>query len=415
MVSEVGRPAALAGIKVVEIANWVAGPSAAAIMADLGADVIKVEPLTGDGMRRKLRQATVADPATLTDHPFHLANRGKRSIAVDLVDPRGSALVRELIAGADVVVTNLLPSRLDRFQLGPDDVRRQNPRLVYALVTGYGSAGPDADRIAFDLTAFFGRGAIMSLIGEPGAPPPHFRPGQGDHSTGLALLSGILAALFMRERTGEGQVVETALMRTAAWTIGCDVSVALVDRTQPNRRSRTKPVSAFHNTYRCADGVWLNLQSQDIALWPKFCDAIGRADLGADERYATWETRLHNAAELVAILDAEFASRPFAEWVPRLDASGIAWSKVAQLPDLVDDPQARENGMFVAVDHPTAGRFETLAAPFTLSLAPPTVRTCGPEIGEHTAEVLAGLGLAEEEIADLLQAGVVRAPSIEPA
>lgn len=411
MTGEEADAAALSGIRVIEMANWVAGPSAAAIMADLGAEVIKVEPLGGDGMRTKLRQAAVADPSAATDHPFHLANRGKRSLAVDLADPRGSALVRALIGEADVVITNLLPARLERYGLGPAVLRQLNPRLVYALVTGYGSAGDDADRVGFDLTAFFGRGAIMSLIGEPDAPPPHFRPGQGDHSTGLALLSAILAALFMRERTGKGQVVETALMRTAAWTIGVDVSVALVDRTQPNRRSRSRPVSAIHNTYRCADGIWLNLQAQDLRLWPSFCEAIGLPELATDERFASPEARFRNAAQLVPILDAQFASRPFAAWAPLLDATGIAWSKVAELPDLIDDPQARENGMFVAVDHPTAGRFETLAAPFTLSEAPPRVRACGPEIGEHTTEVLAGLGLAATEIAELVRAGVIRAPS----
>ncbi|MGH9170860.1 MAG: CaiB/BaiF CoA transferase family protein [Acidimicrobiales bacterium] len=415
MTTDQADAAVLAGIRVIEMANWVAGPSAGAIMADLGADVIKVEPLGGDGMRGKLRQASVADPSAAIDHPFHLANRGKRSIAVDLADPRGSALVRELIRGADVVIANLLPTRLKRYELGPDDVRDLNPRLVYALVTGYGSAGDDADRLGFDLTAFFGRGAIMSLIGEPDAPPPQFRPGQGDQSTALALLSGILAALLMRERTGEGQVVETALMRTAAWTIGIDVSIALVDRHQPKRRSRIEPVSAIHNAYRCADGVWLNLQAQDLRLWPSLCEAVGRPELATDERFATPAARFYNATQLVSILDAQFASRPVTEWAPLLDATGIVWSRVAQLADLVDDPQARVNGMFVPVEHPTAGRFDTLAAPFTLSVSPPAVGACGPEIGEHTNEVLTELGLAAGEIAELIRTGVIGARLTKPA
>src|SRR5688572_6600006 len=193
-------PGPLDDIAVLEIANWVAGPSCGALMADMGADVVKVEPLAGDGMRGKLRQPSVPEGAPSTDFPFHLDNRGKRSVAVALDDERGAALVRELAGKVDVVLTNLLPGRLARYGLGPESLRERNPRLIYGLVTGYGTEGPDADRVAFDLTAFFGRGAIMSLIGEPDAPPPAFRPGQGDHPTGLALLSAVLAALRVRDR-----------------------------------------------------------------------------------------------------------------------------------------------------------------------------------------------------------------------
>jgi crotonobetainyl-CoA:carnitine CoA-transferase CaiB-like acyl-CoA transferase len=175
---------ALDDITVVEIANWVAAPSCGALLADLGADVVKVEPLGGDGMRGKLRQPSPANGMEHADVPFQLDNRGKRSLAVDLSNPEGSALVRELVARADVVITNLLPGRLARYGLAPEQLRADHPALVYALVTGFGSVGPDADRSAFDLTAFFGRGGVMSLVGEPGDPPHAFRPGQGDHPTG---------------------------------------------------------------------------------------------------------------------------------------------------------------------------------------------------------------------------------------
>lgn len=399
-------PGALDDITVLELANWVAGPSAGALMADMGANVIKVEPLGGDGMRGKLRQPVGAPPA---DHPFHLDNRGKRSIAVALDDERGAALVRDLAARVDVVITNLLPRRLDRYGLGADALRAANPALVYALVTGYGSTGDDADRIAFDLTAFFGRGAIMSLIGEPGAPPPSFRAGQGDHPTGMALLISILAALRVRDRTGEGQVVETALLRTAAWTIGCDVQTALVDRTQPGKRGRAEAFGPMNTQYRCADGVWLTLSALDQNRWPAFCDGIGRPELAADERYATPVDRFKNNREIIAELDAVFGSQPADHWAPRLDAIGIIWARVAQLPDLVDDPQARAIGMFVEVDHP-AGAFETLAAPFTMSASDVVVRGRAPEVGEHTAAVLAELGVDDERVSQLLAAGVLGCP-----
>ena len=394
-------------ITVLELANWVAGPSCTALMADMGASVIKVEPLAGDGMRGKLRQPTRPEGEPRTDYPFHLSNRGKRSIAVDLGDPRGSEVVRTLGARADVLVTNLLPSRLTRFGLGPDELRAANPRLIYALVTGFGSAGDDADRIGFDLTAFFARGAIMGLIGEPDAPPPSFRPGQGDHPTGLALLSAVLAALRVRDRTGQGQVVETALLRAAAWSIGCDVSVALVDHHQPSRRGRTQAISPLNTQYRCGDGVWVNLSAQDQRLWPRFCEAVGRPDLAEEPRFATTVDRFKNGAEIIGILDEEFASRSYEEWVPRLDASGVVWAKVASLPDLVDDPAARAMGMFVEVDHPAGGRFETLAAPFTLTATPPVVRGPGPEVGQHTREVLTEAGIPARDIDDLFAGGVV--------
>jgi crotonobetainyl-CoA:carnitine CoA-transferase CaiB-like acyl-CoA transferase len=395
-------------ITVLEIANWVAAPSAGALMADMGADVIKVEPLSGDSMRGKLRQPAVAEGTPTTDIPFQLDNRGKRSIAVDLNDARGGELVRELAMTADVVITNLLPARLAKYGLAAEQLCEANPRLVYALVTGYGSVGEDADRIAFDLTAFFARGAIMSLIGEPGEPPPSFRPGQGDHATGLALLSGILAALRARDRTGAGQVVETALMRTAAWTIGCDMSAALVDRKQPTRRSRNQAISPMGTRYRCGDGVWVNLSAMDPRQWDGFCNALGREDLATDERFATPVDRFRNAETIIGILDELFGSEPYAHWAPRLDQAGIIWGRIAELPDLVDDPQARAMGMFVEIDHPVAGRFETLAAPFTLSSSTVAVRGPAPEVGQHTDEVLKQFGVDGARASALATDGVVK-------
>lgn len=400
-------PGALDDITVLEVANWVAAPSCGALLADMGADVTKVEPLGGDGMRGKLRQAAVPEGRPTTDIPFQLDNRGKRSIAVDLNDERGRALVLEVAGQVDVMITNLLPERLARYGLAPEQVRAANPGLVYGLVTGYGSTGDDADRIAFDLTAFFGRGGIANLIGDPDQPPPAFRPGQGDHPTGLALLSGILAALRVRDRTGEGQVVETALMRTAAWTIGCDVSVALVDRQQPEKRSRRQALGAMNTSYRTADGEWLLLSAQDQRLWGRFCVAIDQPGLGADERYATPVDRYRHREELVRLLDDIFAAEPASHWAPRLDRSGIVWAIAASLPELVDDPQARAIGMFAAVDHPVAGRFETLAAPFTLSASEVAVRGPAPDVGQHTGEVLRRFGVAEERIAALVDAGVL--------
>lgn len=399
--------APLEGVTVLELANWVAGPSCGALMADMGADVVKVEPLAGDGMRGKLRQPTLPEGAPTTDFPFHLDNRGKRSIAVDLADRRGADVVREMAALADVFITNLLPGRLDRYGLTPEQLHEVNPGLVYGIVSGYGTEGPDADRIAFDLTAFFGRGGVMSLVGEPDEPPPAFRAGQGDHVTALCLLSALLAALRLRDRTGEGQVVKTALMQVGAWTIGCDMSAALVDRRQPSKRRRDHAISPLNTRYRCADGVWVNLSAHNQGAWPQFCEALGRPDLAKDDRYDTPVKRFQAGAELVAIIDEIFASQPFEHWAPRLDEAGVLWGKVADLPDLIDDPQARALGMYESIDHPEAGRFETLAAPFDIVGADVAIRGPAPDCGEHTGEVLAQFGITPARIAELAEAGVL--------
>ncbi len=328
-------------------------------------------------------------------------------MAIDLGDERGQRVVAELAADVDVVLTNLLPGRLERYGLDYERLAQTNRGLIYGLVTGYGTTGDDADRVAFDLTAFFGRSGIMSLIGEPDAPPPAFRPGQGDHQTGLALLVGVLAALRERDRTGQGQMVETNLMHSGAWSIGCDVQVALIDRAQPSRRARDDAFSPINTQYRCADGRWLNLAAQDQDRWTSFCEAVDRPELATDERFITPADRYQNRAELIAILDALFASHPLDHWRPRLDRTGMIWSPIVELPELIEDPQARATGMFVEVDHPVAGPFETLAAPVKLHGSRVEVRGPAPAVGEHTTEVLAGFGLDVARIAELSAQGVI--------
>jgi len=401
----------LEDITVVEIANWVAGPSATALMADMGASVIKVEPPSGDSMRNKLRQPTYPEGYPGTDVVFQLDNRGKRSIALDLGDERGQDIARELIDRADVLVTNLTRSRLERYGLGPDRLHRRNRGLVYALVTGQGSSGEDADQLAFDVTAYFGRGGVTGLLGEPDGLPVQPRAGQGDHPTGLALLVAILGALRVRDRTGEGQVVETALMRVGAWTVGCDVAAALIDHRQPNKRSRAHPISPMNTMYRCADGAWLVMSSHNQGVWPGFCEALGRPELVTDPRFDTPANRFKHVEELVGIFDQHFGSEPFDYWAPRLRQTGVIWSKMALLPDLIDDPAARAMGMFTELEHPDLGTFETLAAPFTFERSEVAVRGRAPGIGEHTEEVLGELDRSPEAIAELTDAGVVALPA----
>ena len=397
----------LEDINVVEIANWIAGPSATAFMADMGASVIKVEPPSGDSMRDKLRQPRYPDGYQGTDVVFQLDNRGKRSIAVDLTQESGQDVVRELIDRADVVVTNLTRSRLERYRLGPDDVRERNSGLVYGIVTGQGSAGEDADQLAFDVTAFFGRGGVTALLGEPDGVPVAPRAGQGDHPTGLALLVAILAALRVRDRTGEGQVVETSLMAVGAWTVGADLAATLVDGRQPNKRSRRQPISPMNTTYRCSDGAWVVLSSHDQSTWTSFCEALGVPELATDPRFDTRSGRFQHAEQLVGIFEQRFASAPFDHWVPRLKGTALVWAKIAQLPELVHDPQARAMGMFTELEHPELGRFETLAAPFAFERSEVYARGPAPAIGQHTEEILAELDRSPEAIAALADSGVI--------
>lgn len=396
-------PGALDDITVLELANWVAAPSTAVLMADMGARVIKVEPLGGDPMRNIMPQPEGAPPL---DHPFQIDNRGKESIAVAINDPRGADLVRAVAERVDVVITNLLPGRAAHYGLDPETLLAANPRLVYGRVTGYGPVGPEADRSGYDQTAYFGRTGVVGLLGEPDSPPIRTRAGQGDHPTGLALLVAVLAALRARDRSGLGQVVETALVSAGLWTIAHDLQTALVDGKQPERYSRANAGSPMTTTFRCADGRWLNLCGTDQRRWGAFCTALGRPDLGDDPRFATPTDRYVNRGELLDIFEAIFASAPADEWATALHASGVPWEKVAELPEVVKDEQLRAIGAFVELHHPE-GSFETVAAPFTMSASEVRARGMGPLVGEHTADVLADLGVDSERVAELASAGVV--------
>ena len=254
--------APLDDISVITIESWMAAPSASAILADLGADVIKVEPLAGDPMRNLGRPAKIEGPLAEYDLQFDVDNRGKRSIAVALDTDEGAALVRRLVADADVFMCNLLPHRQARFGLDPDNLRKINPKLVHATLTGYGTSGPEATRPGYDVTAFFGRSGLYdaSREGDDGT-VPMARPAQGDHTTGLAFVGAILAALRLAERTGRGQVVETSLFETAVWTQATDYCVTAVDRAPVRRRARHEMLTPTANRYPCGDGRWVVLNS----------------------------------------------------------------------------------------------------------------------------------------------------------
>ncbi len=401
--------APLEGIRVLEVANWLAAPSAAALMADLGADVIKVEHPHGDAWRATLMagQQPGWDAARDVDAPFELDNRGKRGIALSLEQPAAIKALHRLVERADIFITNLTAPRIERYDLSAERLQRIAPRLIYVVLTGYGTRGPDAPMTAFDYSAFWSRSGIMSLIGEPGGPPMPCRPGQGDHATSLNLLAAALAALRLREQTGEGQRVEVTLQRTGAWTIGADLSAALITRRQPQRIDRVRPGNPLFNSYETADGRWLMLvMPTSDRYWPPTCRALGRAEWISDPRYGSLAQRAAQTLELTAAIAALIGAQPLDHWRARFDAEALTWAPVAELPEVIADPQMIEMEAWAAVEG-AHGPFETLNTPFAIEGADIGPRGAAPATGEHTQEVLREAGLTDEEIAQLAASGAL--------
>jgi crotonobetainyl-CoA:carnitine CoA-transferase CaiB-like acyl-CoA transferase len=336
---------------------------------------------------------------------FEMDNRGKRSIALDLDIPAAREVLAALAARADIVVTNLLPERAEKYGVSLDDVHRLNPSAIYALVTGYGSVGPDRNRTGWDHTSFWARSGIMGLMGEAGVPPSSCRGGMGDHTTGLNLLAAILVALRVRDQTGEGQFVDVALQQTGMWTLGLDIQTATLARQEPRKRTRSLAGNPAANTYLCRDGRWILLLMPTADYWPRFCRVIGREDWLADDRFATVEGRAANAAELIPAVEAVFAQRDYAEWMAVLDAAGLIYAPIPRVTEVIDDPQPRAMGAFTTIDHPQWGPFETLDTPFHVRGADIGARGPAPAVGEHTFAVLEDLGLDADTISDYAARG----------
>lgn len=395
-------------ITVVEVDSWMAAPSAGAILADLGADVVKVEPLTGDPMRGTSRPGKVDGALRGYDFGFDVDNRGKRSLAVDLGDERGAAIVRRLCTGAHVFLCNLLPARQQRFGLDPASLHGVNPTLVHATLTGYGTEGPQAWRPGYDVTAFFGRSGLYDSMRETDdGLVIQARPAQGDHATGLALLSTILAALRLAERTGEGQVVETSLFETAAWTLATDFSATATDRQPVSHRSRHRMITPTANRYPCGDDKWVvfNMPEQDAFV--RFAAAVGLEHLLDDERFSTFKARFDNMAALVDLIDEALSVKTRDEWGVIFDEHRLIWGPVLGLHEVVVDDQAEALGLFPTIEHPTKGEYRTVRSPLRIRDVDSSPTQPSPEIGQHSSDVLADAGYGPDEIADLVTSGVV--------
>ena len=395
----------LAGITVIDAANFIAGPVSATVMADFGADVIKVEPPTGDIYR--VRGAGY--PVSAYNFPWIVDNRTKRSAAIDLRTPDGQALLHRLVKDADVFVTNAPLDSRARLGVAYEQLAPINPRLVYASITAYGETGEEASKPGFDSIALWARTGLMDLVrSSKDVPPARSLPGMGDHPTGIALFGAIMAGLYRRERTGRGSMVSTSLVANGLWMNAIQVQGILCGTRTEVRPPREEAVSALANLYRCGDGRWFMLTiTGDERHWPSFAAGIGREDLVRDPRFVDPPARKTHAPALTKILDEVFGAKSWAEWSPILDKTGVAFGVVGTLDDIPQDRQMRDSGALVPMTDPRAGAALTVSSPIQVAGQEKVPATLAPEIGAHTLEILRAAGVAEPELQRLLAAGVI--------
>ncbi len=391
---------AFAGVRVVELAQWVFVPVAGALLADWGADVVRVDRPEGDPYRGLATQGIGTDGSGV-NLSVALANRGKRSVALDLRTDGGRAVLHRLLGSADVLLTSLRPGALDRLGLGAGAVREAYPRLVYARGHGYGVRGPDAGLPGFDATAFWARGGVGHVLTPPSREHPISQRGAfGDRNAGMALAFGVAAALVRRAQTGEGSVVDVSLLASAMWTLSSDLLAALQGAAPraPEDRVVVNPLVA---PYRTSDGRHIQLVFlESDRYWPAFCAAVGRPDLVDDPRFADHHARAEHAAACAAALDEVFAARTFEEWKSLLAAIDAPWAPVQAVEELLEDPQVSANGYLGTVEVDGRAAYRLPRVPVQFDERPPDLRRA-PEHGEHTEEVLLELGYTWDDIGDL--------------
>jgi crotonobetainyl-CoA:carnitine CoA-transferase CaiB-like acyl-CoA transferase len=392
----------LHGIKVVELAQIMAGPTCGLMLADLGADVIKVEKLPAGDDTRAYREPSIhGEPAS-----FMILNRNKRSIAVDLKTPGGLEVVRRLLAGADVLIENYRKGTLDRLGLGYDAVSQLNPRLVYCAVSGYGRTGPYADKGGFDLIAQ-GFAGIMSITGEPGGPPAKSGTSIADINAGILAALGIVSALLARATTGRGQLVETSLMEAAVQQTYWQAALFFATGVNAGPTGSAHILTAPYQAFATADG-WINIGGANQANWERIARVIGRPELVTDPRFQTNAARMRHRDELVALIAGPLRTRPSADWIRAFEAEGVPVGPVNRIGDMLADPQVAAREMVFEVDHPRAGRTRALGMPIKFSDARADMTRPAPLLGQHSREVLDQLGYSAAEIDALQRAGAVR-------
>ena len=391
-----------AGLKVIDCASWIAGPAAATIMSDFGADVIKIEPPgAGDPWRGR-----TPIPNAPTDYYWQLTSRNKRSLALDLKHPEGRAVLYKLVGAADVFLTNFpLPVR-ERLEMAPSHLLKLNPRLIYASFTAYGEEGEEAAKTGFDSTAYWARTGLMDQVRATAeTPPSRSMPGMGDHPSATGLYAAIITALYRREKTGKGGVVKSSLLQNGLWANACAVQTRLFGETVGHRPVREDAPNALANHYQTRDGRWfiMALFNEQRQL-RGFLSAIGREDLADDPRFATDAARKANARALVRVLDEVFATRDLAEWRNILDGVGVTFGIVGKVDEVLEDRQMQACGALVPF---ADGNGMTIAAPFHVEGEEKVAPRRAPSLGQHNEAVLAEAGYSPDEIGRLRALGVL--------
>lgn len=399
----------LSGILCIETASWHAGPVAGYMLGDLGASVVKIEPLTGDPMRGLRNYMGLPTALEGDSNPQHeLANRSKRSIALNFKDPDGRALLHKMLDKADVYLTNMRPGGEAKLELDAHTLLERNPRLVIGRVTGYGSSGPVSDSRAFDTLAL-ARSGIMLAIGEPSAKPQFLPFGIADQLTGTMLTSGVITALYAREKTGKGQVVEVSLYGTVLHALGIPLMVSLLTGQDIPQLDQRKMMNPLMGCYQCADHEWLLLsENSPDKMWPAFCRVLGLAGIQNDARFATMAARAQHREDLIAMLQRTFSCRPRDEWIDALLKERIACAPIQRIKEAGADPQAIANNYVIDFEHPTLGKTKMLGYPLNLSATPSEIAGPAPNHGQHTEEILLELcGCTWDDIERLRARGII--------
>ncbi|MEG0291864.1 MAG: CoA transferase [Anaerovoracaceae bacterium] len=396
----------LEGIRVIEYANYVAAPVTGRLLADWGAEVIKIEPKSGDSMRYVGMQWNF--PIDELENPlFEIENSGKRDILIDTNTEEGIELVFKLLDSADIFLTNTRQKALDKSGLNYEAVKARAPHIIYGHLLGYGDNGPAKDNPAFDYTAYFARGGVALGLMEKGTSPCNPVAGLGDHAAGMSLAAGILAALNKQKETGLGERVTVSLFHTAVFGMGIMVSAAKYDYQMPI--TRRQPPNPLNTTYECADGAWVQLAFFQYDKWfPGFCDiVIERPDLKGS-KYSTMKSAVLHTEEFVIMMEEEFIKRPFAEWAERLQKAGIPYEKLATPSDVLNDEQCWANDYLIRHTYENGNEGVIYNTPVMFTENPRGEYVRAPKMGEHTEEILEEMGLSAEEIENLKNSEIIK-------
>jgi crotonobetainyl-CoA:carnitine CoA-transferase CaiB-like acyl-CoA transferase len=392
------------GLKVVDFSTYVAAPGAAVILSDFGADVIKVEPPNGDPWR--VGHKIAPQPAADDPYQWHLANRNKRSITLDLKSPSAQQVLQQLVRWADVLIVNTPHPARKKLKLEYDDVLPWNPRLIYADLTGFGEKGPDANLPGFDITSYWARSGLLSMTRDAGAPPTLPVGGSGDNATAVGIYSAIVTALYRRERTGKGAYVTTSLLAEGVWSASVSIQAALSGAKFYGLHDRMHPANAAFNVYRASDGTWFVLIVTPDRL-AAVATAIGRPDLVTDPRFSDPAKLVANMPQLTTILDEVFAAQPMAHWNGVFSGVHVTFGAVRGPQEVIDDPQLRANDIIVPLEGAGGKLTSTISSPIQVHGVAKVPARRGPNLGEHTEEILRDLGFDATGVEDLRASGAV--------